>query len=374
MMQRIQNFQPQTILIYSVGLLGSSIGLGLKKSGYQGKIIGLSSPENIKTAQIFGCIDEGYSYNDLELIINRVDLVFLCSPITIILDTINTLSTLELPNNLVITDIGSTKGKINKQAHDVLPEHVHFIGGHPMAGSEKSGPAAADPYLFQNAIYVLSPFLEQPQPLETQFANFLQRYLGCRCIFLNPEIHDTIAATVSHIPHLLAVALVNLTQHMENQLAGTLQLAAGGFKDLTRIASAPYKMWHDIFLTNKESIEPLLDKCIEIVQDLKNRLGENNLESPFNEAKETRQKIPFQKKGFITPLHEILVLAEDRPGFIAAISGILANKQLNIKDIEVLKMREGEGGTIKLAFDSYELSESAISLLVENGYSAWKRG
>jgi prephenate dehydrogenase len=351
----------KTITIYSVGLLGGSIGLALKESGYKGIIIGLSSPSSIDTALSLGCIDEGYSYDRLGEVIKRTDLIFLCSPIMVILDTLKILAKLDLPKNLIST------------AKNILPEHVHFIGGHPMAGSEKSGPSASDPYLFQNAIYVLSPALGKPTETDSQFAHFLEQYLGCRYIFLDPEVHDTIAATVSHIPHMLAVALVNLAQSMNEKIPGTVELAAGGFRDLTRIASSPYKMWHDIFATNKKTIEPLLDQCIDMLSAMKRDLKKNNLSDAFTNASETRLKIPLHNKGFITPLHEILVIVKDQPGVIASISNKLAEKNVNIKDIEILKLREGEGGTLRLAFESFEIAKSAIGILNEIGFSARER-
>jgi prephenate dehydrogenase len=365
-------FIPNTIAIYSVGLLGGSLGLALKQSGYKGTIIGLSSSAAIKDALAFGCIDEGYGYDKLGEIVKRCDLLFLCSPINTIIDTIRTLSTIDLPNGLVISDVGSTKQDI-VEVSKLLPEGVHFIGGHPMAGSEKSGPSAADPFLFQNAIYVLSALTENATDLENSFALFLQKYLGCRTLYLNPATHDHIAATVSHVPHLLAVALVLLARQTEEKIPGTLTLAAGGFRDMTRIASASYSMWHDILTTNKQAIETQLDSYIEILGIIKRNLQEDSLSDAFDSARETRSRISSSGKGFIHPLSEILVRAKDQPGFIASLSKLLADKNYNIKDIEVVKVREGEGGTIRLAFDSSEISCKAIAVLTENGFSARER-
>ncbi len=366
-------FPPRTIAIHSVGLLGGSIGLALMKSGFTGRIIGLSSLANIEKALELGCIDEGYPYDQLENVLQKCDILFLCSPITVICETIEALGKHTLPKNLIITDVGSTKSTIAETAAKTLPNHVHFIGGHPMAGSEKSGPAGSDPYLFQNAIYVLTPLTPEPEDIDREFARFLRKYLGCRDIFLKPDIHDIIAGTVSHVPHLLAVALVNLAQEIENKNPGTMQLAAGGFRDLTRIASAPFKMWHDVFLTNKKVIGPLLNDCIRTLTVMKENLDADTLEQSFTAAAETRTKIPIHHKGFITPLHEILVIAKDQPGVIAAISSTLSGHDINIKDIEVIKIREGEGGTIKLGFESDEIAQSAIKVLNARGFSAWER-
>ncbi|MBD3392870.1 MAG: prephenate dehydrogenase/arogenate dehydrogenase family protein [Chitinivibrionales bacterium] len=364
---------PRTIVIHSVGLLGGSLGLALKASGFDGTIIGLSSPAAIQTAKNLGCIDEGYGYDALSDAVARADAVFICSPILAIIECLEKLGSLSLPEGLLVTDVGSTKRTIVGAAREFLPEHVHFVGGHPMSGSEKSGPSAADPYLFQNALYVLTPPGGAPADRDTAFAAFLKRYLGCRHAFLDPEVHDTIAATVSHVPHLLAVALVNLAKAADDRLPGTLQLAAGGFRDVTRIASAPYAMWHDILTTNKETIAPILDACAQLLTRMRADLFDDNLGEQFDRAQRAREQIPSDRKGFINPLHEVLVVAKDQPGIIASISQSLAAENINIKDIEVVKVREGEGGTIKLGFDGQATAIRAIEVLGRHGFSAWER-
>lgn len=361
------------VVIYSVGLLGGSLGLALKRSGFTGEIIGLSADRNIETAKHLGCIDTGHSYEELQSVIRQADILFLCSPILTVLDTIRTLGSLDLPNGLIITDVGSTKTRVAHMARQTLPAHVHFVGGHPMAGSEKSGPSASDPYLFQNAIYVLSPLTEEPDETDKAFAAFLERYLGCRHVFLDPKIHDHIAATVSHLPHLLAVALVNLAREAEVNTPGTMQLAAGGFRDLTRIASAPYRMWHDILATNRDVLDERLCDYIARLNEIRQDLRQGKLAARFDSAAETRRLIPRDSKGFISQLHEILVVAKDQPGVISAISNALAEHRINIKDIEVLKVREGEGGTIRLAFDSSSVAQNAAEILTTRGFTARER-
>lgn len=366
------SFLPSTITIYSVGLLGGSLGLALKNSGFQGRIIGLSSKEGIQIAKKLGCIDEGYEYNELERIVAHTDLLILCSPINAIINIIEQLSSMCLPDGLLISDVGSTKEQIMNAAKK-LPSSVKFIGGHPMAGSEKSGPAASDPYLFQNSIYALTSANSPVSESEYGFARFLETYLGCRTLFLPPSVHDTIAATVSHLPHLLAVALTCLAEQKEIAIPGTLTLAAGGFRDMTRIASSPYQMWHDILFTNKAAVNQLLDDYIDILYQIKNGLQQGTLKEYFDKANSTRAQIRPANKGFLNTLSEILVLAKDQPGFIADISAILAQNKINIKDIEVLKIREGEGGTIRLAFDNQMVARNAISLLNQNGIPARER-
>jgi prephenate dehydrogenase len=366
-------FDPKNIVIYSVGLLGGSIGLALKASGYRGRIIGLSSPSAISSALSLSCIDEGYPYDDLEKVVRNADCIFLCSPIRVIMSALEKLGKIDLPDGCIVTDVGSTKSLIVETARRCLSRNVRFIGGHPMAGSEKHGPTASDPYLFQNAIYVLTPGEDVPALVTGTFAQFIEKNFGCRHVVLEPGIHDSIAATVSHIPHLLAVALVNIAESTNRRLPGTLQLAAGGFRDMTRIASAPYAMWHDILATNKTRIEPVIDECIATLSDMKRDLRQDGLRDTFDAAAATRSGISSSTKGFISAPNDVLVVVKDQPGMIALMANACARESINIKDIEVLKVRENEAGTIRLAFETKDIAARAVGLFKHLGISAWER-
>jgi prephenate dehydrogenase len=365
-------YNPESIAVYSVGLLGGSLCAGLRESGYKGRIIGLSSAKSIKTALSLGIIDEGTGYDDIENVVSQVECIFLCSPINAIIETIKKLGKIKLRDGLIITDVGSTKSIIMSCAESCLTESVTFIGGHPMAGSEKSGVGASDPFLFQNAMYILTAS-ETSRTICMKFAAFIEKYLGCNTMIMDPSEHDTIVAAVSHVPHILAVALVNLAQKAENRRQGTLKLAAGGFRDMTRIASAPYDLWHDILSTNIKAIMPLMDEYTGILDKMKSDLANNSLGASFASASRTRSGIPSGNKGFIRPYFDILVVVKDHPGMIATMSAELAKEEINIKDIEVLKVREGEGGTIRMAFESIDTAKKAVTLLNTLGFSARER-
>ena len=148
--------------------------------------------------------------------------------------------------------------------------------------------------------------------------------------FLELSVHDRIVATVSHVPHLLAVALVCLAETMEEKFGDTYS-AAGGFRDMTRVASAPYPMWHDIFLTNKAAIDPLLESLSNILADIRENLKQGSLKEYFDRSDRIRSSISPANKGFLRKLSEVLVHAKDQPGVIASISALLAEKSINIK-------------------------------------------
>jgi len=372
-MQRDTFKSPSRILIYSVGLLGASLGLACKNAGFDGEIIGFSSPEGIETAKERGCIDKGFSYDQLSSHLCEDSLLFLCSPVQVIIETLIKLGTIPLPAGLTITDIGSTKRQICETAAKHLPKTVTFIGGHPMAGSEKHGPKASDPYLYQNAVYAVTPAVDQKESFISSFAQFLENHLGCRTLSLDAESHDKIAATVSHMPHILSVALMLTAYNREKELPGLLSLAAGGFRDMTRIAQSPYSMWHDIFETNKKEVLAVLDQLLDTLHQARDNLKKGTLQDSFISAAQVRRTIPSGGKGFLTPLSEILVVVKDEPGVIAKISHTLQKASINIKDIEVMKIREGEGGTLRLAFESSSAADQALTIVQSLGFSTFTR-
>ena len=265
---------------------------------------------------------------------------------------------------------GSTKRRIVAAAQAHFSDEVYFVGGHPMAGSEKAGVAAADPFLFQNAIYILVP--DQQVPADRyQALTALLRQVGARVMELDAEEHDRAVAAISHLPQMLATSLVSMVGRLNAERDHFLPLAAGGFRDLTRIASSPFApVWEDICATNADEIRAMIDRYIAALADVRERLEAEELKADFDFANEIRGSIPRDSKGFIHVLHEILVLAEDRPGVIAEIGQALGAEGININDIEVMKVREGEGGTLRLGFDSAESAENALGILARLGYVA----
>lgn len=364
-----QPLEIETIAIVSLGLIGSSLALAFKRTGFAGKLIGVSRNETLESAKQQGIIDEGHPYEDLCDVAEKSDVVFLAGPIHVVRQHLETLGagSAKLRPGTIITDVGSTKKAILDDAERVLPDGVHFIGGHPMAGSEKRGLDAADPFLFQNAYYALTPGESVPAAVVDGFGRFLS-CTGARVVKLDAAVHDRTAAAISHLPQLIAVALVNYLGELGEHRDLGVQLAAGGFRDMTRIASSHFDMWRDIYATNAVEAKKTLGHFVDTLQKSGELIGQDDLAELFDSAAETRAKIPSDSKGFLHPLREILVVIEDKPGVIAEISTTLADHEINILDIEVLKVREGEGGTLRLAFASLKKAENAISLLAAQGY------
>ncbi len=361
----------KNIAIVGVGLIGGSLGLALKRTGSERRVFGISRKSTIRKALQLGAIDDGCAYEEMKGHIAEADLVFLCTPILRIQELLREISRY-VKDGAVITDVGSTKEEITATAESVLKSGAYFVGGHPMAGSESRGVGASDPFLFQNAIYVLTPGKNVPDEVSNSLEDLLKS-TGAKIIKMSPSDHDTIAAAISHLPQMMAVALVQMVGNLNEENGLFLQLAAGGFRDMTRIASSPYTMWEDICATNTDRILGTIDCYISYLEDTKTKLKQKGLEEAFRAANRTRDSIPKDSKGFLRPHPEILAVAEDRPGAIAKISGILADENINISDIEVLKVREGEGGTLRLAFEGNREADKAVELLTREGYEARRR-
>lgn len=358
----------QQIAIIGVGLIGGSLGLAFRKLGLAERVVGIGRQETLEQAQSLGAIDHGWTYEQMAEGLKGAQAVFVCTPILRIIELIPHVAK-AAEAGAVVTDVGSTKVAVMRAAARAFPKGVTFVGGHPMAGSEERGVSAADPFLFQNAVYVLTPPRRGGgKPLEALVG--LIEQLGARVAMMPAEVHDRLAGVISHLPQMMAVSLVEMAGRLNEVNPLVLRLAAGGFRDMTRIASSPYDVWRDICATNAEQIRGTIDTYVAELQRLKGRIGDESLEEDFQYANKARGAIPRDSKGFLRPLHEVLVVVEDKPGVIAGISVPLAAAKINIKDIEVLKVREDEGGSLRLAFGTQADAEQAVAILRERGYAA----
>jgi len=367
----LNNIKFKRIAIIGVGLIGGSFALALKRKGVGEQIIGVDEQFVLEKAIAQEAIDRGYTRNQLEDAISEADLILICTPVHLIVKLLPRI-TKAAKSGALISDVGSTKREIVRIAGDVLPEDKFFIGGHPMTGAESRGIDSADSYLFENTIYVLTPSHPIPNGMRRDFGELLET-IGAKVILLPPALHDEIAAAVSHLPQLAAVALMNLVGAHQIKSPHFLKMAAGGFRNMTRVASSPYGNWEDIINSNSDKIIEFIDKYIKELQQIKKSLGKPKLEERFLKAAVDRMSIPTDTRGFLKPLYDLGVIVEDKPGVLAKISTTLANENINIKDIEVLKVREEEGGTMRFAFASEKDRERALELLTAVGFECRKR-
>jgi len=360
------------VTIIGVGLIGGSIGLSLRQKNLCDHICGIDEYSIIHRALERGILTEGCGYTDLASSVEDAEIVFICTPIQQIFEIIPRLSKAVGPNTIVC-DVGSTKAHIVQFAASYFnQQNAYFIGTHPMAGSEFRGLDAADYYLFENAVWVLTPDQKMPDEYIRKIGTLLEK-LGAKVLFLSPEQHDHIAAAVSHLPQMLAVTLTNLIARFNQENPNYLRLAAGGFRDMTRIASSPFSIWKDILQHNQEPLLFFIDEFIKDLKQVKENLLTSQVEDDFEKANVTRLAIPKDTKGFLKPTYDISIGVEDKPGVIARLASLLAEQQINIKDIEILKVREGEGGIIRMAFANEKDRTTAMELIKHAGFSCQKR-
>ena len=355
------------IVISGLGLMGSSLALAIKNKHPDVEIWGYDFPSVAKQASERKIIDR--QVRDWPDDCAQSDVVFLATPIQIIEKQLKELHGV-VDRQTIVTDLGSTKQNVHQIVNE-LNFSGTFIGGHPMTGSEKSGMEAANPLLYENAVYILTGINEQNQTgPEQKLVNLLEE-IKARVLLLSPRAHDEIMAMISHLPQLIAIDLVNMVGRRNDPDKPYLDLAAGGFRDLTRIAGSNFAIWKDILQRNQENIKNALKELIDILN--KQLQNISDLSEDFHSANYYRNQIPKASKGFLHPLIDVLVYVQDQPGTIARMSNALAAQGIDIRDIELLKVREKEGGVFRISFDNLEEARQAISILNNNNFRAFLR-
>ena len=362
------------VSIIGLGLIGGSMGMILYRSKIAGRVRGYDlAPEVGREALARRAVHE--LAPDLPAAAAGADLVILAVPVERIPEVTAQIAP-HLKKGAILTDVAATKARLAAIIPPLLPPGVYYVGGHPMAGMERSGITAADPFLFENAVYLLTPAENIPRKVRQRLVAMV-RAAGGIPHFLPPAEHDLMAAAVSHLPHLVAAALVNTAFRVEKDRPGTMALAAGGFRDSTRIALGSSVLWREIFRSNRRPLLQVLATFQEELNAFRRELAGDQdmlLENRLAAAAAVREKLPVKNKGFLTLLHELVVVIEDRPGTIAGVVGLLADAKLNIKDIEILHIREGEGGTLRLAFDDAPALARAVEILRAKGFQVQVRG
>jgi prephenate dehydrogenase len=262
----------KTVAVVGTGLIGASFGLALRRAGFDGEIVGVSSPSALESAIQAGAVDRGAPLAEA---VGNADLVFLSSTIGRILDTLRRLDPLVRPDALV-TDAGSTKCEIVDLARQTL-RRCQFLGGHPMAGKETRGAASADAGLFQGRTWVLTP--DDPAELETPAARDFRQWLlrlGARLAVLDSDEHDRVVSLTSHLPQLISTALASMAGDTRR-----LDVHGSGLLDMTRLAASSYDLWRDILATNTANIERALADYIQKLEHMRENLRTRQLQREF---------------------------------------------------------------------------------------------
>ncbi len=357
----------KTIVISGLGVMGASLAMAIRQNCPHIQILGYDTKEVLAEASRLNIIDK--AVREWPLDCTDADIIFLATPLHILKQHLQDLNG-AVSGQTIITDLGSTKQELSDLVRQIDFDGI-YIGGHPMTGAEKSGIKAANPLLYENAVYVLTSGKHEHSEIVNKKLIPLLKAIKSRILFLEANVHDKILASVSHLPQLAAIALVNLAGGQNKPELPVLELAAGGFRDLTRIASSSIDIWQDIISSNKENVREALSRFIGLLQDELNTL--DNLKEPFESANDYRSRLPKQNKGFLSPLSDILVYVNDEMGVVAKIANALSARAIDIRDIELLKIREKEGGVFRLSLADETEAAQSIEILNKIGYKAFMR-
>ena len=301
------------------------------------------------------------------------DYIFLCTPVKKNIEYLRKLKG-NVKKGCLITDVGSVKTEIHNEVISLGMEE-YFIGGHPMAGSEKTGLENANEYLLENAYYIITPTSKTTDRQLEAFCTLVTK-LGAITLVTDYELHDYATAAISHLPHIIAYSLVNLVKMSDDENETMKTIAAGGFKDLTRIASSSPVMWQNICQSNSRQIIRLIDAYIKVLEKTKNDIicsDDKALLTDFQSAKDYRDSIVITNKGPIKEIYELYLDLIDEAGGIATVATILASNHLSIKNIGIIHNREFEDGVLRLEMYDRASLTSAVELLGKHHYTIYER-
>ncbi len=358
--------------LIGLGLIGGSIAKAIRQFEPEDMIVAFDmNKEALASATQESVID--VACTSLDDNFSRCDYIFLCTPVSSNSAYLKELVSYVHPD-LILTDVGSVKAPIHEEVK-ALGLEAYFIGGHPMTGSEKSGYDNAKAMLLENAYYILTPSAKVSQDKVDRYQSFVET-LKAIPVLMDDQEHDYVTGTISHLPHLIAANLVNLVKDSDTKEQYMKNLAAGGFKDLTRIASSSPDMWQHICMNNRENLSEILDQFIDALKQTKGLVDSGDaqgLYELFETSRDYRDSIPEDYIGPIKKDYALYCDIIDEAGGIAAIATILASNNLNIKNIGIVHNREFEEGVLRIEFYDEPSSKKAAELLKKYRYTIYER-
>lgn len=362
-----------SVVVVGVGLIGGSLAAAARALPEAPRVRGVdTSPATLEWALANGVLDEGASPEEAERLgwftSDDDTLIVLATPAAVAEEWIARLGGMGVRGT--VTDVGSTKAGVTSAAVRHLPERAAFVGGHPMAGSERSGVEASSAELFGGAYYVLTPTASTQSDAFRRLHAFVTS-LGARVVSVPAEAHDEMVATVSHVPHMAAAALITLAARRAAAGEELLRLAAGGFKDTTRIAAGSPELWTGISLDNADALVGGVDELREILgefSDMLRRRDAAGIREWLAEAAEVRASLPAQWVPATTALFELLVPVTDRPGVISEVTTAVGRAGCNIEDIEIDHQSE-DAAVLRLVLTDEGDREALCADLSSRGYT-----
>lgn len=353
--------------IIGLGLIGGSIAKGLKKKQDDIEIVAFDIDKHQLELALEDNNIDVYTVS-IDDNFKDCDLIFLSTPINISIKVAKELSYI-VNRDCIITDVSSTKEQIMKELEYL--KDIIFIGGHPMSGSEKSGYLSSSDILFENAYYIITPY-ENTEIKNINLLKSIINDLGAICIELTPLEHDKSVAIISHMPHIIASCLVNFVKENDNHTEVLKTLCAGGFKDITRIASSDGDLWHSIIKSNKhfvlENLNMFSSEVTKVINIIENE--DKQLIKYINDGKDYRDE--FKDSNNFPKNYEISIDVPDKPNIIGLVTTMLGKNNINIKNIGINNNREEKIYALSIVFYEMKSMETAILLLQENGFKIKK--
>lgn len=360
-----------------LGLIGGSIARSLKKINNKNYLIAYDyyceKNNNSHNPRLLSAKKQGYVDKitcDLTSF-KHCDIIYLCAPVKTNINYLIRLKNI-VSDSCIITDVGSVKGDIHDAAIKNGMEH-QFVGGHPMAGSEKTGFDNSNETLLENAYYIITSTVATDKD-KVEMIYEITAKIGAIPVKADCNRHDEYVAAISHVPHVVAVSLVNMVR--KNDSDGVMKLiAAGGFKDITRIGSSSPDMWENICLNNSECILKYLDYFMDNIKEAREYIANHQgkkINQMFLDSKNYRDSISNDSGRALTSFHELFVDVEDTKGIIARIATLLASDNINIKNIGIVNNREFDNGVLRIEFKDKDAKANAASVLEKENFTVYK--
>jgi prephenate dehydrogenase len=364
--EELQHGEFNRIALIGVGMVGGSMGLALRESGYRGQITGLDKKEVLDEALALGAIDR--AVGDLAEAVPSADLVVIATPV---IETCKLLPTIlrTAQSGAIVTDTGGAKAEVCTLASRTKKARGTFIGGHPLTGTARTGLANASAQLFSGAHYILTP-LEKTSWHHLDSLKWWIRQLGASPLVLNPSQHDQLIGAVSHLPFLLALTLSEWIGGLAETSPILSKLAQGDFREMLRMLDGSYEGWNDLLQTNKTEILKILERFRRSLGSCESQLRGGNLTESFRRAHAFRSRVSRESAGYWDSRSVLFITAPDRPGTFARITSLLAEHQISIRDLRVTYVRETFGGNLRLVVASPSQATKALELLRSEGFDA----
>ena len=362
----------QKIGFIGLGLIGGSIAKTIKRIMPHIKLYATAGHASTITQAYEAGVIENNELLNLDAF-RGMDYIFLCTPVQQNLSWLAKLKGIISPDT-VITDVGSVKSDIHHAVIELGLER-HFIGGHPMTGSEKTGFSNATAYLLENAYYIITPTEKTNESQTNRFYQFVNK-LGAIPLILDYDQHDFATASISHLPHMIAYSLINLVKEIDGPDQIMKTIAAGGFRDMTRIAASSPVMWKDICLSNKDKLLQLIDLYTAQLNKIRSSIAaedSQNMMSYFSDAKDYRDSLAIRHSGTIQPVYELYCDMIDEVGGIATLATLLASNGINIKNIGIIHNREFEEGVLHIELYEQKSLDIAGALLKKYHYTVYQK-